>query len=109
MTDVIAMFSEMRDGEVLMDLNNKFRELSQAVLDSTGKGSMTIKLTVKPVKLAMGGKVIQVDVDYEASIKKPELAVGSTLFFVDDEGDLTREIPGQMPMMERQMNDKEKK
>lgn len=107
MTDVIGILSELRSGQVISDINQKFRELSSAVLDTTGKGEMVIKLTVKPAKLAIGGKVIEVEIDYESKIKKPELAIGSSLFFVTDDGDLTRDIPGQMPLMERQMEEKQ--
>ena len=100
MTDVIAVLVEMQSGAVLTDVNQKFNEMVNAVLDTGKKGELTIKLSVKPSKWAMGGAVLQVDTFHECKIKKPELAVGNSLFFVNKDGLLTRQDPSQTAMFE---------
>jgi hypothetical protein len=48
----------------------------------------------------MGGAVLEVSVGHECAIKKPELDVGQSLFFVAKDGRLTRNNPLQEEMFE---------
>jgi len=95
MTDVIAVLLAMRSGKVAAHINEKFSDCLRAVLDTGGKGEVTIKLLIRPSKVGMGGVVLEVDMDADTKVKKPELAIGSSVFFVDKEGSLTREDPDQ--------------
>lgn len=97
-TDFIGVLAEMKNGEVLTDLNAKFNELLEAVFSTSSKGSMTIKVLVKPTRLAMGGTVVEVAAEHECIVKKPELALGASTFFVTKEGVLSRNHPGQDDM-----------
>lgn len=100
MTDLLQVLAEMQQGQVLCDCNQKFNELLGAVESTGGKGELFIKVVVKPSKFAMGGGVLQVDITHNAKIKKPELSVGSSMFFVTADGDLSREHPDQITMYE---------
>src|ERR1700693_446368 len=92
-TDLLQVLLDMRNGQVAGDCNLKFNEVLKAVLDTGGKGELTIKLFVRPSKMGMGGAVVEVETEHECKLKKPELAVGRSLFFVTKDGDLTREDP----------------
>lgn len=93
---------DMRSGAVASDCNAKFNEVLKAVLDTGGKGELTIKLTVKPSKMGMGGAVIEVETAHECKVKKPEFDVGRSFFFVTRQGELTRDDPAQVDMFEQQ-------
>ena len=100
MTDLLQVIMDIRNGQVAMDINTKFNEVVKAVLDTAGKGELTIKLLVSPAKMGMGGAVIEAEVSHECKTKKPELKVGSGFFFVTKDGDLTRDDPAQVAMFE---------
>ena len=96
--DLLSILLEMRSGAVAADISSKFDEVLKAVLDTGGKGELNIKLLVKPSKMGMGGAVIEVETEHECKVKKPELAIGRSVFFVTKEGRLTREDPAQTAM-----------
>lgn len=100
MTDFISLVMDMRSGAVAADLNAKLQEVLRAVLETAGKGELTVKFTITPSKLGMGGAVIEVETEHDIKIKRPELKVGKAVFFVTNEGDLTREDPAQTAMFE---------
>lgn len=101
MNDVLQVLLDMRNGAVAADVSAKFDEVVKAVLDTGGKGELTVKLFVKPSKMGMGGCVIEVETEHECKLKKPELAIGRSVFFVTKEGRLTREDPNQAAMFEQ--------
>lgn len=98
MTDLLQILLDMRSGQVASDCNAKFGEVLKAVLDTGGKGELTIKLFIKPSKMRMGGAVVEVETEHECKAKKPELHVGKSTFFVTKDGDLTRNDPNQEAM-----------
>jgi hypothetical protein len=100
MTDFLSLIVEMRSGAVAQDVNTKFNELISAVLETGGKGELTVKIKAAPSKLGMGGVVLEVETEHECKLKKPELAVGKAVFFVTKEGALTRDDPAQTAMFE---------
>lgn len=98
MADFVQNLIEMRGGKVALDLDQKFKEVVKAVVDSGGKGEMTVKFRIVPSKMAMGGAVVEVEIEHDVKMKKPELPVGRSTFFVDKEGNLSREDPDQAAM-----------
>ncbi len=98
MTDLLQVLLDMRNGQVASDVSQKFNEVLKAVIDTGGKGELTIKLFVKPSKMGMGGAVIEVETAHECKLKKPELEIGRSFFFVTATGDLTRDDPAQVAM-----------
>ena len=95
MTDILRFLFDMRSGEVAQDISKHFDELKTAVLETRGKGKLTIELNLEPSKCAIGGAVLEVKADHTCKVKKPGLAVGSAHFFVTQDGDLTRDDPAQ--------------
>lgn len=109
MTDIIAMIAESQAGEVALDINRKLQEVVQAICETQGKGVLNLKITMQPGKLTgKGPRATQVQTivaDFDCSIKKPELGMGDAIFFVDENGELTRDDPRQ----ERMFDEKEMK
>jgi hypothetical protein len=102
MTDITSVLIEMQRGQALSDINQKFNDLLKSVLDTGIKGELTIKLKIKPAKFAIGGAVLQIETEHEAKVKKPELSIGKSLFFVDAGGRLSRDHPDQIAFEEEQ-------
>jgi hypothetical protein len=90
----------MRNGQVAADCNGKFNDVLKSVLETGGKGELVIKLFLKPAKMGMGGAVIEVETEHDCKVKKPELAVGRSVFFVTKDGDLTRDDPDQTALFD---------
>lgn len=107
MTDLLKVLLDMRSGQVAADANSKFNEVLKAVLETGGKGELTIKLFVKPSKMGLGGAVLEVETNHECKLKKPELEIGRSFFFVTAEGELTRDDPAQSAMFELENEPKE--
>lgn len=95
MTDLMQVLLEMRNGAVAADLNTKFNEVLAAVLETGGGGKLTVDLSIKPSRMGLGGAVIEVETSHECKLKKPELPIGRSVFFVSRDGTLTREDPAQ--------------
>ena len=99
-TDLIACLVEMRNGQVVIDLNEKFNKVLTGVLDTGGKGEMIVKLHVRPSKMGLGGAVVEVEMEHDVKVKVPELEIGKAFFYVNRDGTLTREDPAQTAMFE---------
>jgi hypothetical protein len=100
MTDLLFVLEDMRNGQVAEDCGQKFNEVLKAVLDTGGKGEFTIKLFIRPSRMGMCGAdgllaVFEVEIEHECKLKKPEPAIGRSVFFVTKDGELTRDDPAQ--------------
>lgn len=100
MTDILTMLAEMRDGQTVIDINRKFNEVHEGVLATLGTGELTIKIKMKPAEVAIGGKVIRMEISHDVKMKVPEIKQGASVFFVTHEGDLARSNPAQDQMFE---------
>lgn len=81
-----------RRGELLHRADEVFRELIEAVGQTSGKGVMTIKL---PVKVNDAG---QIEILPQLQMNKPRPAMGVGIYYATDEGRLTRRDPNQGDM-----------
>lgn len=107
-TDLLAVLLDMRSGAVAADCNQKFNEVLKAVIETGGKGKLTIDLLIAPSKMGMGGAVVEVETSHECKMKKPELAIGKSFFFVNKDGSLTRDNPAQTAMFAVEMQQEKK-
>jgi hypothetical protein len=103
MNDVLQVLLDMRNGAVAADVNSKFDALVEAVLDTGGKGKLTVELIIEPSKKGMGGVVLEVSASHTCKLSKPELAIGSSVFFVSEQGKLTRDDPAQERMFQQEV------
>lgn len=100
-TDFHDLLISMRSGSVMMDLNEKFNEVLAAVLETGGKGKLTIDINIEPARMGVGGCVLEVKTQHTTKLKKPQHDIGSSTFFVDSEGKLVRDDPTQTAMFEQ--------
>lgn len=85
-SDVMA---ELAHGDVNGLASERLAELTNAVEETGGKGKLVITIDVKKQN-----KMVIVSAAMKMS--KPESALDETMFFVDAEGNLTREDPRQL-------------
>lgn len=87
------VLTEINRGRDHTELSNELQALVQAVRDTGKKGSLTLSLTVVPSKVDNGLEII-------AGIKTtlPKFDRSASLFFADEEGNLTRTDPRQLTL-----------
>lgn len=79
-------------GNTVEQLNDSLAELTKAVMDARGSGSLTLKISLKPD----GDN--SVEMDSTVTLKKPNIKRGKTIMFVSPEGALVRNDPRQIDM-----------
>ncbi len=85
---------DQRTGALNLELSVGLNSLAKAV-ETTGKaGSLTLKLTLKPAGKDTAGALVVSDV---VTLKAPE-SHPEVFFFVDDDDNLVRSNPRQLPM-----------
>jgi len=85
-----------RQGSAEREANEALADAGRAVLDTSKSATVTITLTFIP----MGGNRIKIS--DKISTKKPELTKEDTLFFLTEDGLVTRKDPRQMTLEELQ-------
>lgn len=93
--DLIQTIIELRNGAVARQLSDKFNDLIAGVIEAGGKGEMTVKFSVRPQEKGPGGTVVTVEISHDIKVKKPEIGIGPSTFFIKEDGSLTREDPAQ--------------
>lgn len=83
--------SQIRNGKTQEELSEKLNELIQSCRDTEQKGSITLTITVRPDKGDSGQYFLRPEI----KLKKPELAIGDTIFWGTPEGNLQRTDPAQ--------------
>jgi len=85
----LEFLQSFRRGELISEADDQFGELMEAVKRTGGKGDLTIKL---PFKVNEAG---QIECLPTVSCKKPRKPLGTGIYYVTDEGRLTRQDPSQ--------------
>lgn len=86
----LELIQSFRRGELLTEGDTKLSELIEAIRDTGGSGTLSLKLNFKTNKAG------QLECVPDLSIKKPTRALGTGIFFATDDGRLTRRDPNQM-------------
>jgi hypothetical protein len=94
-----AFVQEQRGGGLHGELSDRLAEVVQAVLAVEKPGKLTLIVKVVPSK--DGATVIITD---EIKTILPEAPRGAGIFFVDADGNLSRQNPNQMEMPLREIN-----
>lgn len=76
------------------EVSAEFHELLSAVNEHGRKGSLTIKVTVEPPKGHVDGAPVVICID--SDLKAPKASAPPALYFVDDDGNATRNDPRQI-------------
>lgn len=78
-----------RRGELIGEADDQLHELMEAIRRTGGKGELTLKL---PFKINDAG---QIECIPQLSCKKPRTPLGTGIYYVTDDGRLTRRDPSQ--------------
>ena len=78
------LLTEMRNGRVVEQLTDAWGELIDAVRHTSKPGSMTVTFSVKP----SGENGMEIST--KVATKEPKPDVGTSFFFIDADGNLTR-------------------
>ena len=84
---------EQAKGATHEELSEGLRDLVARVMDTGKGGSISLKITVEPMKGSKGSALVVTD---EIKLRLPEHDRQSSLFFSDREGNLVREDPNQL-------------
>ena len=87
----IDELKDLRGGELVDELTDAMAKLVLAVTEQRKAGSLTLKLSVRPMSANSGVLVVADSVD----VKLPQKAVDETLMFASPEGSLLAENPAQ--------------
>lgn len=89
--DFQDILTDLEEGQFHADLTTSFPELIRKVQEANLVGTLTITLKVKP-------RGRQVDIIPSFTAKAPTRKTDPSVFFVDDEGTVTRSDPKQLPL-----------
>lgn len=98
---------EIGSGVLAARLSEQLQELTNAVVTTGKKGTLTVQLTVAPLK---PGNVKNLVTTAKTVLKAPEddSESPSSVFFVDGDGNLTRDDPQQPTLPLRGLDKKER-
>lgn len=96
-TPFAKFIQEQRQGALHAELSDSLAELAEAVRGLEKKGTLTLKITATPSK--DGSTIIISD---EVKLTVPQPARGAGIFFVDMDGNISRDNPNQqrLPLAE---------
>jgi hypothetical protein len=99
-----ATLQEIAKGTFHLRVSDELRQLTTAVTETGKKGTLTITLTVAPIK---PGNTTNLIATAQSVLKAPAAEAPSAVFFSDRHGNLTREDPNQPTLPMRVVGDKE--
>lgn len=97
----LELVQSFRRGELLNQADRQLAKVIEAMADTGGDGSLTITI---PLKFNKAG---QIEVTPKVTSKVPQKAIGTGIYFADDDGRLSRRDPNQMDIedeIERRRN-----
>lgn len=89
--DFISILADLDEGNVNTQLSDLLAEITRAVLETSLPGAISVTLSLKK----QGGMII---ITPKVSSKKPAPATDATLFYADDQGNLSRNDVRQMEL-----------
>ncbi|OWU83828.1 hypothetical protein ATO6_15475 [Oceanicola sp. 22II-s10i] len=86
----LEFLQSFRRGELLRQADAHLTKVVTAMRETGQDGEITIKL---PLKF---NKAMQIEITPKISSKAPDPAMGTGIYFADDDGNLTRRDPNQL-------------
>jgi len=94
----LEFLSSFRRGELLREADTQLSDMMQAVMDTGSGGELTLKL---PFKVNKAG---QIECVPAVTSKKPRRQMGTGVYYLTDEGRLTRRDPAQTDWVEDELS-----
>lgn len=88
------ILSELRAGAIAERLSEELQDVVAAVIETSMVGDLTLKLKIKPD----GERTVEVTTEIKAKV--PRKPLGSSIFFADTGGNMTRDDPRQREMFD---------
>lgn len=85
----LSLLQSMRRGEILAEGDRALSEVVEAIRTHGGKGDVTLKLALKLNKAG------QIEITPDLKHTAPRRALSMSIFYADDDGQLTRRDPNQ--------------
>ncbi|MFJ9128892.1 hypothetical protein ACIRJS_32800 [Streptomyces sp. NPDC102340] len=92
-TEFSAFLVQHVGGRAHDEISTEMHQLLAAVSEHGKKGSLSIKVTVEPPKGHVDGAPVVISID--SDLKAPKASAPPSLYFVDDDGNATRNDPRQ--------------
>lgn len=92
--EISALLIGHLNGRSHEEISREFHQLVEAVQAHGKKGSIAITFTVEPPASGMDGSPISIAV--ESAVKAPKATAPRAIYFVDDDGNPTRQDPRQI-------------
>ena len=92
-SEFAAFLVQHARGEAHEAVSNEFHELLAAVNEHGKKGTLAVTVTVEPPKGGMDGAPVAISID--SVLKAPKATAPPSIYFVDDDGNATRNDPRQ--------------
>lgn len=92
----IEMLKNIAQGDVIFDVEDALKAVTEAAIDTGGKGSVSLTLSLEPDPKT---GTMRVSADVKSKIPKKPSRI--SLFFVTPEGELSRQDPRQRDMFVR--------
>lgn len=89
-----AFFVQHLAGRSNEEISDEFHKLLAAVNEHGKKGALTITVSVEPPKGHIDGAPVVISID--SVLKAPKASAPPSLYFVDDDGNATRNDPRQV-------------
>jgi hypothetical protein len=86
----LELIQSFRRGELLRQGDEQLNRVMEAISETGGDGSITIKLPLKRNKAG------QIECSPKITANIPQRPIGTGIYFADDEGRLSRRDPNQM-------------
>ncbi len=96
-----AFVQEQRNGGLHGELSDSLHELVEAVAEHGKKGSLTLQVIVEPM-----GDGSTVRVTDKIKMAVPEGERGAAIYFIDQDGNLTRKNPAQIELPLREVGER---
>lgn len=86
----MEFLTSFRRGQLMREADKVLRRITEAMMETGNDGEITIKL---PLKFNKAG---QIEIDPKITVKIPQTNLGTGIYFVDDDGRMTRRDPAQL-------------
>ena len=90
--DFFEALAELHDGLTPKELNEAFQSLVAEVKQTGRKGSLTLKIEVKPPKNRNSETILVTD---QIVVKAPSMDRGASIFFANVKGEISRDPHNQ--------------
>lgn len=92
--NIIDIMSEMNRGNFIIECGRQLQEAKDAIVRTGKSAKLTITLEIIPAGMR-DGRINQLEIKPSVTIKEPQESQGAWIFFVSEDGRISRNDPQQ--------------